>query len=375
MGWASSRETTRAEDIAYCLLGIFGVHIPLLYGEGGARAFRRLQAEILRTSTDQSILAFSYIVHFDEQWGEVTEADSVLAIHPRAFETGPLDARPRQPHEREMALTVDGGLRFNALIARATPVGGDGPGRLPTSDYIIVLSCSFAGDPLSRPGLLVRELPGENEEGLYARADNQVLRISPEDEVNEDEIAVRFMGGLAVVVFRVSDLAVHTVILVPSESVVRKAWAGREWPLLRLADSPTIYGRAWRRRRPAVSFVGIGSVGDHGDTVKLGALVSHFEDGGKPVEIAWGVTGCNASSSQPIGPSHDESRPWCAFSGYPLGFAEPPASGASCLRPSGIEIHASVKYRSFLGRFCIEMNIWESESGVSEEERDTFGVS
>jgi len=41
MSWAASRQTTRLEDIAYCLLGIFQINMPLLYGEG-VRAFRRL---------------------------------------------------------------------------------------------------------------------------------------------------------------------------------------------------------------------------------------------------------------------------------------------------------------------------------------------
>ena len=57
MSWASYRKTTRTEDKAYCLLGIFGVNMPLLYGEG-ARAFVRLQEEILKTSDDHSILAW-----------------------------------------------------------------------------------------------------------------------------------------------------------------------------------------------------------------------------------------------------------------------------------------------------------------------------
>ncbi|KAK0738719.1 hypothetical protein B0T18DRAFT_308716, partial [Schizothecium vesticola] len=59
MSWASRRETTRPEDLAYCLLGIFGINMPLLYGEGGQRAFIRLQQEILRHSNDQSIFAWS----------------------------------------------------------------------------------------------------------------------------------------------------------------------------------------------------------------------------------------------------------------------------------------------------------------------------
>ncbi|KAH8890045.1 HET-domain-containing protein [Thozetella sp. PMI_491] len=34
MAWASQRETSRTEDIAYCLLGLFDVNMPLIYGEG-----------------------------------------------------------------------------------------------------------------------------------------------------------------------------------------------------------------------------------------------------------------------------------------------------------------------------------------------------
>ncbi|KAK3403413.1 heterokaryon incompatibility protein-domain-containing protein, partial [Sordaria brevicollis] len=57
--WASRRSTKRVEDEAYCLLGIFGVNMPLLYGEG-SKAFFRLQQEILRATNDQSILAFQH---------------------------------------------------------------------------------------------------------------------------------------------------------------------------------------------------------------------------------------------------------------------------------------------------------------------------
>ena len=46
MSWAAYRKTTLPEDAAYCLLGLFEIHMPLLYGEG-ERAFIRLQEEIL----------------------------------------------------------------------------------------------------------------------------------------------------------------------------------------------------------------------------------------------------------------------------------------------------------------------------------------
>jgi hypothetical protein len=44
--WAERRQTTRKEDWAYCLLGIFGVFMPLIYGEGRGNAIRRLRKEI-----------------------------------------------------------------------------------------------------------------------------------------------------------------------------------------------------------------------------------------------------------------------------------------------------------------------------------------
>ncbi|KAI1313343.1 heterokaryon incompatibility protein-domain-containing protein [Xylaria venustula] len=60
MSWAANRRTTRQEDIAYCLLGIFGIHMPLLYGEG-LKAFTRLQEEIIKVSDDHSILAWDFL--------------------------------------------------------------------------------------------------------------------------------------------------------------------------------------------------------------------------------------------------------------------------------------------------------------------------
>jgi hypothetical protein len=57
MSWASDRKTTRPEDLAYCLLGMFDVNIPLLYGEGD-KGFIRLQEAILQRSSDLSLFAW-----------------------------------------------------------------------------------------------------------------------------------------------------------------------------------------------------------------------------------------------------------------------------------------------------------------------------
>lgn len=58
MSWAAHRNTTKAEDMAYCLMGIFSVNMPLLYGEGGEKAFLRLQEEIMKQSDDHSLFAW-----------------------------------------------------------------------------------------------------------------------------------------------------------------------------------------------------------------------------------------------------------------------------------------------------------------------------
>ncbi|ETS74201.1 hypothetical protein PFICI_14067 [Pestalotiopsis fici W106-1] len=57
MSWAANRETSRTEDAAYCLLGIFDVNMPLLYGEG-EKAFLRLQSEIMSQTQDDSLFAW-----------------------------------------------------------------------------------------------------------------------------------------------------------------------------------------------------------------------------------------------------------------------------------------------------------------------------
>ncbi|KAI8955850.1 HET-domain-containing protein [Xylaria longipes] len=57
MSWAAKRKTTRLEDRAYCLLGLFEINMPLIYGEADA-AFQRLQKKIIKKSNDQTIFAW-----------------------------------------------------------------------------------------------------------------------------------------------------------------------------------------------------------------------------------------------------------------------------------------------------------------------------
>lgn len=53
MSWVGQRETKREEDSAYSLLGIFDVHMPLIYGEGRRKAFARLHNEIDTASSEE----------------------------------------------------------------------------------------------------------------------------------------------------------------------------------------------------------------------------------------------------------------------------------------------------------------------------------
>ncbi|USP80468.1 hypothetical protein yc1106_07742 [Curvularia clavata] len=80
MSWAAARQATRPEDIAYSLLGIFDVNMPLLYGEGKVKAFRRLQEEIMKVSEDETLFAWES----SELTANPTSGDA-LASDPRDF--------------------------------------------------------------------------------------------------------------------------------------------------------------------------------------------------------------------------------------------------------------------------------------------------
>ncbi|KAH8769052.1 hypothetical protein F5883DRAFT_381001, partial [Diaporthe sp. PMI_573] len=79
MSWISRRHTSRIEDMAYCMLGIFDINMPLLYGEG-PKSFTRLQEEIIRNSNDQTIFCWTWIDSVPPSWA------SLLAPCPQAFQ-------------------------------------------------------------------------------------------------------------------------------------------------------------------------------------------------------------------------------------------------------------------------------------------------
>ncbi|PQE07778.1 HET domain-containing protein [Rutstroemia sp. NJR-2017a BVV2] len=106
MSWASKRQTSRLEDQAYCLMGLFEVNMPLLYGEG-QKAFLRLQLEILSSTDDDSLFA----------WEDFhTASGGLLANSPTLFSyCGDIQRRPFD-HERPPPTMTNQGLRIELLL-------------------------------------------------------------------------------------------------------------------------------------------------------------------------------------------------------------------------------------------------------------------
>jgi hypothetical protein len=79
MSWTENRETKREEDAAYCLLGIFDIHMPLLYGEGRKKAFSRLQRGLKESSEDDLHALSSPALSMEQpkhKWGPFSNVPS-----------------------------------------------------------------------------------------------------------------------------------------------------------------------------------------------------------------------------------------------------------------------------------------------------------
>ncbi|KAI1209682.1 heterokaryon incompatibility protein-domain-containing protein [Annulohypoxylon truncatum] len=113
MQWASNRRATRPEDTAYCLLGIFDINMPLLYGEG-SKAFLRLQEEICKQTNDLSLFAWT------TQPGDASslfdDYRGILATHPCEFAGfREIERRPDEVTFRGELAVTNKGLRFDDI--------------------------------------------------------------------------------------------------------------------------------------------------------------------------------------------------------------------------------------------------------------------
>lgn len=149
MSWAAHRETTRMEDIAYCLLGLFDVNMPLLYGEGD-KAFMRLQHEIVKVSDDESIFA----------WCDSGLARSgLLARSPAAFATsgGIIPVKFSEFDRNGLYTVTNRGLAFEQMALLYTSGHDDIFRQMDaTPDYLAPLNCARSTDTETPVSLMLR---------------------------------------------------------------------------------------------------------------------------------------------------------------------------------------------------------------------------
>lgn len=148
MSWAAKRETTRAEDMAYSLMGLFDINMPMLYGEG-VKAFIRLQEEILRQYDDQSIFAWD-----STRVSASASKIGALATHPSMFrDTANIDCRPSTG---EPLVITNRGIKLSLPIVTES-----------TDSLLGILSCSVSNDYTSVVAIRVER--SKDNANVYSR--------------------------------------------------------------------------------------------------------------------------------------------------------------------------------------------------------------
>lgn len=147
MSWAATRTTTRPEDRAYSLLGLFSVNMPMLYGEGD-RAFIRLQEEIMKHSDDQSIFAW-------KRDDRLSWRSGLLATSPSDFEGCSNIVRTGVIWNRIPYSITNKGLSIELPMV---------PWAMET--YLVALDCKLENTPDGRIAIYLQQL---DEESQYCR--------------------------------------------------------------------------------------------------------------------------------------------------------------------------------------------------------------
>ena len=160
MSWAASRKTTREEDLAYCLIGLFGISMPMIYGEGGDRAFVRLQEEIMRSITDHSILAWGLSGPVGDSGRKYPQTGGFLATKPTSFaNSGHIVPRDLYTRNLDILDVVGGNLRVSLSVLRDTP----------TQQLMGLLNCGPEGD--------TRQVVGIPLAKAMSRGSNEYVRL------------------------------------------------------------------------------------------------------------------------------------------------------------------------------------------------------
>ncbi|OHE93936.1 hypothetical protein CORC01_10835, partial [Colletotrichum orchidophilum] len=163
MSWAAGKKNFHAEDLSYALFGVFGVSMTIMYGEGEASAFRRLQQEILRTTSDLTLFAWTSV---DDKLPR-----GLFAISVEEFKWFGQTELGRCPFTMDSSARL---LREDAFIK----------GRCLELDDVTFLDLGMnpwtvgAQFSASRCGILIRR----GDSGRYHRVSSSVIHMSPPHE-------------------------------------------------------------------------------------------------------------------------------------------------------------------------------------------------
>lgn len=213
MSWAATRQTERPEDIAYCLLGVFDINMPLIYGEG-MKAFVRLQEEILKQFEDYSIFAWSLSIS-EARLAWVTQhalkEKGVLALHPICFQYSGKFV-PYQAPDAEI-ISTPRGIRLRAVSVEA-PCNGS---------MLLALFCYSFAIP---DQILCIRLDGDRGSGKWYRDPRHLSHIEYKE----------FLSG------KVSNFLLHKNgrNFTSDRSFLTPVSIGREAPGLRLLDAKVL---------------------------------------------------------------------------------------------------------------------------------------
>ncbi|KAK5990741.1 Vegetative incompatibility protein HET-E-1 [Cladobotryum mycophilum] len=158
MSWAAKRVTTRPEDVAYCLLGIFDINMPLIYGEGRVKAFKRLQEEIIRSTGDDSIYAWRYpedLAKRQYYWGLLAESPDAFGKYKDFM---PKTSRYLTKSSNQATGTSSRGLYVELAI---TPYPKDKSGSI----FLAFLDCDMRREgshAFLSPAILLQKTSGHN---------------------------------------------------------------------------------------------------------------------------------------------------------------------------------------------------------------------
>lgn len=187
------------EDMAYCLLGIFDIYMPIIYGEG-RNSFRRLQEEIIRRIDDTSIFAWKCLTHrLNEptpQRRHKLNSWPLLASGPQKFiEGSAIGKGSTRLTGRTFDYEVSRGaillrpkaLQYEKLLKHATRPQGEEVVRLWSPVYVVHLSCEAGGveDNGTKLILLETEDRTSHNVGTLAMSEKLVLDGEPEEVTRE----------------------------------------------------------------------------------------------------------------------------------------------------------------------------------------------